>query len=217
MTVGSFDRLQAKYARSVRSMALADVGAVVDIHVAAFPGYFLTSLGPRFLALYYAQVVRARLGIGLVFARDGRVLGFAAGEFSPGRFYRELFFRRSLVFAFYALKAVAKKPSILLRMARQVVQRVEAPASDDVARLASLAVTPEEQEHGYGRVLVAAFIEHVRDRGGKAVLLEARKENQTFVQFYEQMGFEVVRELTRAPGEVLVELRYTVVTEEAGR
>lgn len=202
---------------SVRPMALEDVVAVVDIHVAAFPGYFLTSLGPRFLALYYAQVVRAKLGIGLVVARDGRVLGFAAGEFSPGRFYRELFWRRCLAFGFYALKAVARKPSILLRMTRQVFQRVEAPTSDNVARLASLAVAPEEQEHGYGRLLVSGFIERVNDRGGKTILLEARKENQTVVQFYLLMGFKVVREVTQAPGEVLVELRYAVVHEEAGR
>ncbi len=200
----------------VRPMTPEDVATVVDIHVAAFPGYFLTSLGPRFLALYYAHVVSAKLGIGLVFDCDGRVLGFAVGELNPGRFYRELFWRRCLAFGFYALKAAAKQPSILLRMTRQVFQRVEAPTSDDVARLAALAVAPEEQEHGYGRVLVAAFIERVSDRGGKTIFLEARKENQSVLQFYVQMGFKVVREVVQAPGEVLVELRYAV-RKEASR
>ncbi|HLW79246.1 MAG TPA: hypothetical protein VKU44_06565, partial [Terriglobia bacterium] len=110
-------QLQAR-TRHVRPMALADVDAVVEIHMAGMPGYFLTSLGPRFLRLYYREVVRSRLGISLVLARDNRVLGFATGEFGPGKFYRRLLARRGLAFGFYALTALARRPAILARMWR---------------------------------------------------------------------------------------------------
>jgi ribosomal protein S18 acetylase RimI-like enzyme len=206
----NLDRLKAKYARSVRPMALEDVGAVVGVHVAALPDYFLTSLGPKFLALYYAEVVRSKLGISFVFERDGRILGFAAGEFSPGRFYRELFLRRCFAFGFYALKATARRPAILLRIARALFQRFEAPTGDDVARLASLAVIPDVEGRGYGLVLIAACIEQIRRRGGAAILLEVKKDNDSLIQAYLRMGFKAVREIPKAPGEVLVELRYSV-------
>ena len=201
---------------SVRPMALEDVGAVVEIHLAAFPAYFLTSLGPEFLALYYAEVVRSRLGIGFVFARDGRVLGFVAGEFSPGEFYRGLFLRRWYAFGFHALKAVATCPAILRRIARQVSQRLDAPRSENVVRLASLAVAPEEQGRQSGRALVAAFIEHVRKRGGRTIVLEARKEDPSVIQFYEQMGFKPVGGIARTPGDAPVELSYAIGDGQAG-
>ena len=210
MTAGSFDRLQAKYARSVRSMALADVDAVVEIHATALPDYFLTSLGRKFLALYYREVVRSKLGISLVFVRDGRVLGFVTGEFSPGRFYRELFLRRWFAFGLHALAAVARRPGVLLPIARALWQRLEAPRGEDVARLASLAVLPEVEGRGYGLALVAASIEHVRRDGGTLILLEVKRENQSLIDAYQRMGFKVARAVAKSRAETLIEMSYTL-------
>ena len=210
MTAGSFDRLQAKYARSVRPMALADVDAVVEIHATALRDYFLTSLGRKFLALYYREVVRSKLGISLVFVRDGRVLGFVTGEFSPGRFYHELFLRRWFAFGFHALAAVARRPAVLLRIARALWQRVEAPRNADVARLASLAVLPEVEGRGYGLALVAASIEQVRRHGGTLILLEVKRENQNLIDAYQRMGFKVAGAVAKSPAETLIEMSYTL-------
>jgi len=188
-------------------MALADVDAVVEIHMAGMPGYFLTSLGPRFLRLYYREVVRSRLGISLVLARDNRVLGFATGEFGPGKFYRRLLARRGLAFGFYALTALARRPAILARMWRQVFERVEAPASPKVARLASMAVRTEVEGRGYGLVLIAACIDEIRRRGGSAVVLEVLKDNASLIQAYERLGFAITRQTGKRPGEARVEMR----------
>ncbi|HKS96061.1 MAG TPA: hypothetical protein VJV74_08000, partial [Terriglobia bacterium] len=70
MPAQSLARLQARYAHSIRPMTLSDVDAIVQIHTAALPDYFLTSLGRKFLALYYREVVHSKLGISLVFDRD---------------------------------------------------------------------------------------------------------------------------------------------------
>ena len=195
-------------------MALADVDAVVDIHMAGMPGYFLTSLGRRFLSLYYRDVVRSKQGISMVLARDGRVLGFATGEFGPGKFYRSLLVRRGLAFGFCALGAVVRRPAILARMWRQVFERIEAPASEKVARLASLAVVPDAEGRGYGLVLIAACIEAICRRGGSAVVLEVLKDNPTLIQAYERMGFAITRETARSTGkstgESRVEMRYSL-------
>lgn len=206
-------QLQAR-ARHVRPMTSADVEAVVDIHLAGMPGYFLTSLGPRFLKLYYREVINSKLGISLVLDRAGRVLGFVTGEFGPGRFYRRLIVRRGSAFGFYALAAVLRRPGILARMWRQVFERVEATSSAEVARLASLAVVPEAEGRGYGLVLIAAAIDEIRRRGGSAVVLEVREDNPTLIQAYERMGFVITRQTARSTGkstgESRVEMRYSL-------
>ena len=200
-------------------MALEDVDAVVDIHLAGMPGYFLSSLGRRFLSLYYREVVSSKLGISLVLARDGRVLGFATGEFGPGKFYRRLLVRRGFVFAFYALGAIARRPKILVRMWRQVFERVEAPDSEKVARLASLGVVPEAEGRGYGLVLIAACIDEIRRRGGSAVVLEVLKDNPSLIQAYERMGFAVTRQSAKSTGksssDSRVEMRYSLPQRSA--
>jgi ribosomal protein S18 acetylase RimI-like enzyme len=210
MPAESLARLQARYARSVRPMTLSDIDAVVEIHVTALPEYFLTSLGRKFLALYYREVVASKLGISLVFVRDGRVLGFVTGEFSPGRFYRELFLRRWLAFGFRTLAAVVRRPVILVRIARELWHRVEAPRSEDVARLASLAVLPEVEGRGYGLALVAAAIEHVRRHGGTVIRLEVKQENQSLLDAYRRMGFQAAGTFAKSPSETLIEMTYTL-------
>ena len=194
----------------VRPMRPEDVPVVVGIHMAAFPGYFLTSLGRKFMALYYAEVQRSSWGISYVFERDGRVLGFCAGTFSPGKFYRGLFIRRWFLFAVYSLRAVAKRPLILVRIVRSVFQRLATPSEKDIAALASAAVLPEEEARGHGLAIVSACVDHIKKLGGKHVYLEVRKENQNLIRAYQKMGFEVLRETHVPPAPALVELCYRI-------
>lgn len=216
MAAESLARLQARYARSVRAMALADVDAVVQIHSTALPDYFLTSLGPKFLALYYREVVRSRLGISLVFVRDGGVVGFVTGELRPGTFYRQLFLRRWFAFGFYALGAVMRRPRILPRIVRELGHRVEAPRGEDVARLASLAVLPKVAGRGYGLALIAAGIDHARRCGATSIRLEVKRENQTLIGAYQRMGFKVAGSAVKSPVETLIEMTYTIPRAASG-
>ena len=199
--------------RSVRPMTLEDVGAVVQIHRTALPGFFLTSLGPKFLALYYAAVVRSDLGISLVFVRQGQVRGFAVGTLDPRRFYRQLFKRRCLAFGWYSLGALARRPRILQRMARAVLDRLGAPHGPEAARLASLAVAPEEQGRGFGLALMVAWIERARELGARRVALEVMKDDQNLIRAYEQLGFRPVRETRKPLAEPMLELRSDSVGE----
>ncbi len=52
--------------------------AIVALHCVAFPGFFLTSLGPRFLRLLYRGFATMPGGICILAEEDGRVFGFTA-------------------------------------------------------------------------------------------------------------------------------------------
>jgi len=196
--------------KHVRPMLPKDIPAVVEIHIAAFSGYFTSMLGPKFLALFYGEIQRSSSAVTYVFERDGRVLGFSVGTFSHGGFYRRLFLRRWFPFAVYSFAAVLKQPTILVRVVRSLFQRVAKPSQKDLAVLGPTAVFPDEEGRGYGLMMVSAFLDHVKEVGGKQVRAEVRKEDQNLIRAYQNMGFAVLRETNVPSGTVLVELCYRI-------
>lgn len=54
----------------VREISIKDINVLVAIHKRAFPDFFLTSLGDRFLLLYYKTVKKNNQGILLGYYRE---------------------------------------------------------------------------------------------------------------------------------------------------
>ena len=68
-----------------------DAREIAKLHTQAFPGFFLTQLGDRFLTGYYKCVEAYPGGILLVARnKDSTAAGFAAGFLDPPAFYRFL-------------------------------------------------------------------------------------------------------------------------------
>src|SRR4051812_24983292 len=70
----------------------SDLDRVVEIHLAAFPGFFLSAMGPRFLRAYYRVLRESTRSILLVIEPEGggAAEGFVAGVVDPQRFQGEL-------------------------------------------------------------------------------------------------------------------------------
>lgn len=187
---------------TLRPMTNEDAADVVAIHLAAFPGFFLTFLGPRFLRELYRGIVSDAAGIAWVAEEEGRVLGFVAGTDSPSRFYRRLIERRVLRFAVAAAVPFLRRPSILPRLLRAFRKPAErGEASERRAELMSLAVAPSGQGSGAGALLVERFLEEARRRGVETVCLTTDAvANEKVNRFYERLGFTRARELTTAEG-----------------
>lgn len=187
---------------NVRPMRRDDLDEVVSIHLAAFPNFFLTFLGPRFLRVFYDAVRRD--GIALVATANDRVAGFVVGMLDSKAFYRRLWRKRFFHVAVAIAPVVLRHPSTLKRVARRGVERAFQPAPG--AELMSLAVHPREQHHGAGGALVEAFIASVHASGTESLwLITDAAENDAVKQFYERLGFAVRRTFTNAEGRALVE------------
>jgi ribosomal protein S18 acetylase RimI-like enzyme len=187
---------------NVRAMQRTDLDAVVAIHLAAFPNFFLTFLGPRFLRVFYDAVMRD--GIALVATVDDRVSGFVVGMLESKSFYRRLWRTRFISVAFAIAPVVIRHPSTVIRVARRGVARAFQPASG--AELMSIAVHPRELHHGLGRALVEAFIESARAAGSENLwLITDAADNDAVKKFYETLGFTARRTFTNAEGRALVE------------
>lgn len=187
---------------TLRPMTKEDTADVVAIHVAAFPQFFLTFLGPRFLRELYGAIVSDSSGIAWVAEEEGRVVGFVAGTDAPSRFYRRLIERRVLRFAMAAAIPFLRRPSILPRLLRAFGKPAgsrEAPGRR--AELMSLAVAPSGQGSGAGALLVERFAEEARRRGVETIYLTTDAvSNERVNRFYERRGFARVRQFTTAEG-----------------
>ena len=80
---------------SIRPAKPEDIAQMVQVHIRAFPGFFLTLMGPRFLHLLYTGFLNHPTGISLVAYAQGKpsqVLGFVVGTTQPSGFFLQLRF-----------------------------------------------------------------------------------------------------------------------------
>ena len=89
------------------------ISKVVDMHMQAFPEFFLTFLGPKFLREFYNSFSYDPTGIGFVAedAETGDVLGVIVGPLVPDGYFKRLLKRRWWAFYLASVTAVLKGPS----------------------------------------------------------------------------------------------------------
>lgn len=190
-----------------------DIRRVAQVHEEAFPRFFMTTLGPRFLCEYYALVADSSDAIFLKAARGGLTVGFVAGFLRPADFYRRLRARRFRL-AFAVARSVLVKPWLLPRLALsygRAGDRAKSCLEDKECELASLAVDPGEAGRGTGTLLVNEFVKQAKEAGARRVVLTTdAKNNERAIGFYERLGFAVRSGLrptpTRAMFEMVLEL-----------
>ena len=193
-----------------------ELDAIVPVHIQAFPGFFMTQLGPRFLREYYRCVLDYRKGMVLTESDVNGCLGFASGFLDPPDFYRELR-RRRLRLGLSACAGIVTHPqrlkTLLVNYGRAggVASRSHEP---DTAELSSIAVLPIATGRGVGSRLVKKFVEAAGVSGARRVVLTTdAKENRQVNRFYGNLGFEIKRSFEAKPGRLLNE--YVLQIEKA--
>lgn len=179
-----------------------DVDQIVEIHLRSFPGFFLSSLGPRFLSLYYESIATTDDGIGFIsIASTGFSEGFVAGTTNPRGFYSRLLKRSGVRFFIASLTAAFKKPTIIPRLVRALFHPSDNPIGESVAGLYSVGVLPEAQGKGVGSRLVRAFLCEADKHGcERAFLTTDQDNNEATNRFYEKMGFKIERQYITPEG-----------------
>ena len=107
----------------IRKATINDVNTIVEIHLDAFRGFFLTSLGSAFLKFYYTCFVNSRETVTMVAEENGVIYGFSASsKFSKG-FNSRLIKRNLFTFGKLSLKMLFCRPKSLLRLVRNLTKR----------------------------------------------------------------------------------------------
>ncbi len=165
---------------------------IVDVHIKAFPDFFLTFLGPKFLKEFYNSFIVDEQGIGFVALENDKLLGAIVGPFQPAGYFKRLLMKKWYAFCLASIGAVLKKPKVIKRLFRAVFYRGESPPDGQRALLSSIAVSPDAQGKGVGRALVSSWLNEVKLRGGEGAFLTTDAENNDSVNgFYQKLGWKL--------------------------
>lgn len=177
----------------VISLSFSHIDTVVGIHLRAFPNFFLSFLGKRFLCEFYKSFIEDSQGMGFVAQGDaGEILGVVVGPLNPNGYFKRLLKRRWWAFCVASVGAVIRKPATISRLYRALFYRGDAPAGSERALLSSIAVAPEFQGNGIGRLLVSRWVKEASLRGAKGCYLTTDAENNESVNsFYINLGWKV--------------------------
>jgi len=202
-------------ASNIRRATAEDLPAIVEIHRQSFRNFFLTRLGADFLLRYYRLVLNYPAGIILVSDHPTGIEGFACGFVDPANFYR-LMWRTRLTFAKPVLSALVGHPSLVTKVLNGV-RRIQAPPSEWPPRsceLSSIAVAPAHSKNGFGKALIAAFLEHAQSMDACRVYLTTDAENNDAAnEFYRSAGFRQTRRFLQCEGRWMNE--YVIDNQEA--
>lgn len=179
----------------INSASIHDIDGIVKLHAEAFPGFFLTSLGERFLGELYRGFLSHPSGICLVAYQSDGLVGFAAGTSQPEVFFRELRRRRGAVFLLKAMPAILINP---LPVARKLIYAlryrgelpVERPSG---ALLSSIGVSDAARGGGVAGALIRAFEVEATQHGSRSVYLTTDAcGNKRANAFYQKQGYSIL-------------------------
>lgn len=171
-----------------------DIEQVVKVHIDAFPSFFLTFLGPKFLNEFYNSFLDDDQGVGFtaIDNQNNQVLGAIVGPLNPQGYFKRLLKRKWFSFCLASISAVIKKPSVIKRLFRAVFYRGEAPQGVLRSLISSIAVSPNAQGKGVGKALVVKWLDEVKSKGSKGAFLTTDAENNDSVNiFYQKLGFKL--------------------------
>jgi len=175
-------------------METTDIKKVVKIHLEAFNGFFLSFLGPKFLELLYLGIKNDSSGISYVVEIDGEIAGFVAGTDQPAVFYKRLIHQRLIPFFLASILPTLRRPSIIPRLLRAFSKTEERNENFGFAKLMSIAILPQFQGNGLGKVLLTAYEIECLHRNICGIDLETDAINNDAVnKFYLSQGFMLIR------------------------
>jgi len=177
------------------------------VHASAFPGFFLTKMGTRFIREYYRSVLMYEHGILIIASNGSGLVGLAAGFVEPRGFYRFLR-RRAWHFLLPSAEAIVRRPGILVQIFqgiwRTTSNSIQKLSSPKTCELASLAVSPGASGQGLGRALVESFCLAAGKLAATNIELTTDSfDNERVNRFYQSMGFVPTSCDTRCGGRVM--------------
>lgn len=164
---------------------------VINIHKEAFKGFFLTSLGDKFLKVYYSAVAGNNKGILLCIKKNENIIGFAAGTQFSNKFHSKILKENIISFAWVLIKNLLIKPGSFIRLFKNMSKKTDKRKDDgNYAELLSIGVHPDEKGKGYGKILLEAFESELgRTKVKRTTLTTDYDNNEDVIAFYKKMGY----------------------------
>jgi ribosomal protein S18 acetylase RimI-like enzyme len=207
---------------SVRPAREADLHQTAVLHEQFLPGGFFARLGRRFLRRYHQAFAASPQADVLVVRDGGSPAGMLVGTYDNAAHYRWVTRRRGRLLALVGLLSLLVRPRLAWEFLRTRVRRYARAAlrylrrrvastadgaegaSDQVAVLTHVAVSPQARGAGVGGALVEAFVERAQHAGAREVRLITPSQGPG-PSFYRSLGWHRLGGRRAADGTVVDE------------
>jgi ribosomal protein S18 acetylase RimI-like enzyme len=160
---------------TIRKATVSDVKAIVEIHKQAFPDFFLTTLGERFLRLYYGCMCKSGEALTLCAMDEGKLMGFSSTALKSAGFNTRLIKHNIMKFAVETMRLLFTRATALVRLVNNFTKKSSDVKDDgDYAELFSIGVSPLCQGKGVGSLLLSENERIIREWGGKKAIANNR-------------------------------------------
>ena len=182
---------------------------VVKIHMETFTGFFLTFLGKGFLRQMYKGFI-AHENSGLIVAKnENGIVGVLAYSEDLSAFYRYLIRTRLILFAWYGIGAVIRKPSAIVRLFRALLKPSETKREEKYVELSSIGVSPEAKGQHIGSRMIDKLKEMFDAERFAYINLETDAvNNESANAFYVRNDFVLTRTFETSEGRKMNEYRW---------
>jgi GNAT superfamily N-acetyltransferase len=184
---------------------------LVNLHIAAFPKFFLTRMGSEFLHEYYGEILEYPGGIIHGIQIDGQLVGLSVGFMNPAVFYTRMS-KRKLRYGRLVLKALLRQPSLVFRLLWNIQSfrskgHRGGESDPSICEWSSIAIHPDFKRIGVGRKLAEEFWLEAAIRGGRKVIGSTDAENNIdVIEFHSSVGFVEVGEYYAGGGRRMIAL-----------
>lgn len=176
----------------IRGAERADLQLIVECHLEAFPTFFLSMLGPRFLSCFYKFFICNKDSGLLVALENNNIVGFAAYVMSPNTFFSRLKRKEGISLFRYALPALFKSPfQVTKKLFRGVFYRGDQVSEiHNAALLSSIGVSPRASGKSIGTKLLTEVELRIVQCGIRQLYLTTDLDfNDATLGFYRKNGY----------------------------
>ena len=193
---------------NIRKATLYDVNAIVEIHINAFKGFFLTSLGRDFLKFYYTCFVKNGETVTMVAEENKIIYGFSAATTKCKGFNGRLIKGNFFLFGLLTFKMLFRSPKSLLRLIRNLTKKGDGVIDkEDYAELYSIGVSRNTQGMGVGKKILIETEKNLKAMGVKRISLTTDYfNNEQAVGFYHSVGYKLLYEFVTYPNRKMYRL-----------
>ena len=140
--------------RELQTASSDYIKTIAELHIKAFPTFFLTQLGVSFLRTLYSGYMEDKDSGIIVAEENGKMVGFIAYSNDYPRFYKGLIKHHLIKFAFCSLGAAIRHPSFIKRLLGAFKKSESVVKTERYVELASICVDPEIESKGIGSQLI---------------------------------------------------------------
>ncbi len=181
---------------------------LANVHLDAFHGFFLPTMGVKFLKAYYLAALKSKETIAVCAIDDaGIIQGFATGSIKSNGYHKRLILNNIFTFLSQGLTIIFTNPNALIRLVKNIDKISDENDDGNYAELVSLGVSNTSKGLGIGRSLIKIFEDEAKRRGCKKIALTTDYyNNEEVVTFYFHSGYKVFYEFIAYPKRKMYKL-----------